>query len=116
MTKSNTKVECPFYKKIAPQIIHHISYLPQKTINVCFDCHKKIHTGKIQGYCDYTERQKQIFYAKKKWIEFGCSRSIPINNLYKDRHDGMVFTFGRPLTEKEKFLRTEMKKSKELVR
>lgn len=105
---------CYVCKKTTTTIKHHVSYLPQIIINVCYSCHNKIHSGNLKTFTP-SKRMKMIFYAKKGHLEFENfknSKHIPIKSYDKTRNDTYIWTNSRPLTEKEIFLKNEMKKSK----
>ena len=37
---------------------HHISYFPEETIKLCFDCHHVIHKSKLPMYDKYKKYNK----------------------------------------------------------
>ena len=62
---------------------HHISYFPEKTINLCFSCHLVIHKSKHPMYDKFKQYKKgesAIFYKykskkkKKFWLDIIPSR------------------------------------------
>ena len=47
---------------------HHISYFPEETIKLCFDCHHVIHKSKLpmyDKYKKYNSGDSRLFYGKK---------------------------------------------------
>ena len=47
---------------------HHISYFPEETIKLCFDCHHVIHKSKLpmyDKYKKYNPGDSRLFYGKK---------------------------------------------------
>ena len=47
---------------------HHISYFPEETIKLCFDCHHVIHKSKLpmyDKYKKYNPGDSHFFYGKK---------------------------------------------------
>ena len=47
---------------------HHISYFPEETIKLCFDCHHVIHKSKLpmyDKYKKYNPEDSRLFYGKK---------------------------------------------------
>jgi hypothetical protein len=118
LIKENKFKQCYICKDMAITREHHLSYLPQIIIKVCTSCHNKIHRGKLKQYCQFTRRQKLIFYKRKGHLEFREYKNqirVPLTKEEKKRFpDGSGFGWinSRPLTEKEKWLYKEMKKSK----
>jgi hypothetical protein len=121
MPNSTKKAVCYICNKIDQPLEHHISYLPQVVVNVCFICHKKIHRNEIKGYCKFTRRQKLIFYKRKGCMEFREFKNqirVPMTKEERKRFpggSGFKWFYMRPLTEKELWLNKEMKKTKEVL-
>ena len=47
---------------------HHISYFPEETIKLCFDCHHVIHKCKLplyDKYKKYNPEDSRLFYGPK---------------------------------------------------
>jgi hypothetical protein len=105
--------QCYICKETKKLLKHHLSYSPQIIINVCRGCHNRIHRGDLIEYTPTDRRMQLIFYSKKGHLEFSkYGKRIPIKHYEKTKDKGFIWTNSRPLTEKEKFLRKEMKKSK----
>jgi hypothetical protein len=107
--------KCYLCKDMAKLLEHHICYFPQIIIFVCDTCHKKIHSGKYPELQPKNRRHQLIFYAHKGHLVFQSYKNqkrIPINHYDKTRKEGYIWCNSRPLTEKEKFLRKEMFKTK----
>jgi len=77
---------------------HHLSYLPQIVINVCTGCHNKIHRGNLKQFLP-NHRMMLIFYARK-------------GSLTVRTNDGWKW---RKLTDFEKDIRKQMRKTKEVL-
>jgi GTPase SAR1 family protein len=107
--------QCYICKETKKTLKHHLSYLPQVIINVCNGCHNKIHRGELLEYKPTDRRMQLIFYSKKGYLEFTKKiLRIPFKHYEKSKK-GFIWTKFRPLTEKEKFLRKEMKKNKVVI-
>ena len=53
---------------------HHISYFPEKIMNLCFSCHLVIHKSKHPMYDKFKQYEKgdsKMFYAKKHKQKIG---------------------------------------------
>lgn len=72
---------------------HHVSYLPAKTMLVCWSCHNKIHRQGLYPSLLPPIEDASLRYCKKGW--------------HYDKR-GMLL---RPMTEEEKLRRKEMVKS-----
>ncbi len=109
---------CYVCKKENKTVKHHLSYCPQIIINVCHGCHNKIHRGDLLEYKPTNRRMQLIFYAKKGHLQFGNNKErkrIPIKDYDYSNDKGFVWTNSRKLTPREKELRKEMRKSKEVL-
>lgn len=56
---------CEVCNNNSGKIKHHTSYLPQKIINVCERCHKKIHCSNNFLDLKPSRRMAKIFYSAK---------------------------------------------------
>lgn len=90
--------KCYICKNMAMTREHHISYLPQIVMNVCTGCHNKIHRGSLKQFLP-NRRMQLIFYARKGGISLRTKKGW----------------YYRKLTDFEKEIRKQMKKSKVML-
>ena len=50
-------------------IKHHVSYFPEKIAVVHYECHRKIHDGKVPSLIQYADGDSRRFYELKKLKE-----------------------------------------------
>ena len=72
---------------------HHISYFPEKLMNLCFSCHVVIHKCKHPMYDKFKQYEKgdsKMFYGKKYkkskrkkrfWLDIPGIKSIPYSRF-----------------------------------
>lgn len=85
---------CEICKKVPAIVEHHISYIPRKTIFVCWSCHSKIHGGSLEEFKPKDingVNPAKILYSTKNWIRDSKGRMV------------------RPLTSDELLLKQIMK-------
>jgi len=58
---------------------HHISYFPEETIKLCFECHYVIHKCKspiYDKYKKYSPGDSRLFYGKKHRKKHNINQNI----------------------------------------